>query len=48
MENAGLDVMGYDQKWREYTMRLTPKDFHANQQLLAEIVAKAYQYSNEE
>ena len=29
MEDAGLDVMGYDQKWREYTVRITTKDAHA-------------------
>jgi hypothetical protein len=47
MENAGLDVMGYDAKWREYTVRITPKDFHTHQQLLAAIVKRAYDYANE-
>jgi hypothetical protein len=40
--------MGYDAKWREYTVRITPKDFHTHQQLLAAIVKRAYDYANEE
>jgi hypothetical protein len=48
MENTGLDVMGYDPKWHEYTIRITPKDFHVHQQLLSTIVQKAYDYANEE
>lgn len=48
MENAGFDVMGYDHKWREYTIRITVKDFHAQQKLLGEIIQKAYDYNNEE
>ncbi len=48
MENASLDVMGYDSKWHEYTIRITPKDFHAQQQLLGTIVQKAYEYASEE
>lgn len=45
MENAGLDVIGYDQKWREYTVRITPKDFHSHEKLLGEIVKRAYDYA---
>lgn len=48
MDAAGFDVIGYDQKWREYTMRITPKDFRSQQQLLGNIIQKAYAYSNGE
>ena len=48
MENSGFDLMGYDQKWREYTIRITPKDFQNNKKLLADIIEKAYRYNNEE
>ncbi len=47
MENAGFDLMGYDQKWREYTIRITPKDFQNNKKLLANIIEKAFRYNNE-
>jgi predicted transport protein len=46
MENAGLDVIGYDQKWHEYTIRILPRDFHSHEKLLGEIVHKAFDYSN--
>jgi predicted transport protein len=48
MENAGLDVIGYDQKWREYTIRITTKDFHSHEKLLGEIVKQAYEHANNE
>ena len=46
MEAGGLDVMGYDQKWHEYTVRISPKDFRAQQKLLAQIIQQAYDYAN--
>jgi hypothetical protein len=46
MDEAGFDVMGYDAKWREYTVRITPKDFQTNVRLLEEIVKRAYDYVN--
>lgn len=46
MEVAGLDVMGYDQKWHEYTIRITPKDFQAQSKLLGGIIHRAYDYAN--
>ncbi len=46
MEEAGLDVMGYDQKWHEYTVRITQKDFQSHGKLLGEIVRRAYEYAN--
>jgi hypothetical protein len=48
MEDAGLDLMGYDQKWHEYTVRITPKDLHAHEKLLGEIIQRAYAYATRE
>ena len=48
VENAGFDIMNYDQEWREYTIRVTPKEYQVNKDLLKEIVKKAYNYNNEE
>jgi hypothetical protein len=45
MEDAGLDVMGYDTKWHEYTVRIAPRDFQAQLGLLREIVKRAYDYA---
>lgn len=47
MEDAGLDV-GYDERWHEYTVRITPKDFHAQEKLLGDIVQRAYNWINKE
>jgi hypothetical protein len=46
MEEAGLDVMGYDQKWREYKIRITPKEFPTHQKILGDIVRRAYDYNS--
>ncbi|MGA2483458.1 MAG: hypothetical protein ABSF92_10110 [Candidatus Acidiferrales bacterium] len=48
MENAGLDVIGYEQRWRQYTVRITPRDFHSHEQFLGEILKRAYDYANSE
>jgi hypothetical protein len=48
MEAAGLDLMGYDQKWREYTVRIPHKDFHARERILSEIIQRAYDYANKQ
>ena len=45
MEVAGLDVIGYDQKWHQYTVRITPKDFQTHEKLLGEIIEQAYAYN---
>jgi len=47
METAGLDLINYDQKWRECNVRITPKEFHSQEKLLAQIVQKAYAYNND-
>jgi len=46
MDDAGLDVMGYEQKWHEYTVRVTPKDFQTHSTLLADIIKRAYESAN--
>jgi predicted transport protein len=48
MDNAGLDVIGYDTKWREYTVRISPKEFQAQSTFLKDIVKRAYDYANRE
>lgn len=48
MESAGLDIMGDDPKWREYNVRITPKDLQTHRKLLGEIVQKACDYNNKD
>jgi hypothetical protein len=48
LENSGVDLIGYDPKWHEYTIRITPKDFQQHKQLLTNIIKKAFDYNNEE
>jgi hypothetical protein len=47
MDEAGLDVIGYDQKWHEYSVRITQKDLNAQARLLGQIVQRAYSYAND-
>lgn len=47
MDEAGLDVAEYDPQWREYTVRITPKDFQSHGKLMEEIVQHAYDYANQ-
>ncbi len=48
LETAGVDVMGYDSKWREYTIRVYPKDFGAQRAMLEGIIKKAYEWNSRE
>ena len=48
MENAGFDLMGYDQKWRQYSIRITSKDVQLHKKLLADIIEKAYRHNTGE
>jgi hypothetical protein len=48
MDVAGLDNTDYDTKWREYTVRIAPKEFQHQSGLLREIVKLAYDYANRE
>jgi hypothetical protein len=46
LENAGLDVMEYDKRWRQYRIRLTKEDFQKNKDLLSELLGQAYKAAN--
>lgn len=48
LEDAGIDLAGYDPKWHEYTIRIAPKDFQHHKELLSGIVKRAFDYANEE
>lgn len=48
LEAAGIELLGYDKKWREYTFRLTPSDYSANKELLANLIKIAYEYNTRE
>ena len=48
IEAAGLDLIGYDQRWHQYTVRITPKDFHAHEKLLNDIIKRAWDWINSE
>ena len=48
MDESGCDVAEYDPKWREYTVRITAKDFQAHAALLGEIIKHACDCPNKE
>jgi len=48
LEVAGIELIGYDKRWREYTIRLTVSEFGANQELLANVIKVAYEYNTRE
>ena len=43
LDDAGLDVMDYDKRWRRYRIRLTKEDIDKNQQFLTNLMKMAYQ-----
>jgi hypothetical protein len=45
IDEAGLEDMGYDRKWRQYRLRLTKKDLIERKELLRELFSGAYQNS---
>lgn len=45
LEGAGIELLGYDKKWREYTIRVTPSDYSSNKELLGNCVKIAYEYN---
>jgi hypothetical protein len=47
-ENAGLDLMDYDKRWRRYRIRLQPSDIEKNKKILEEIISEAYANANKE
>jgi len=48
LEAAGVELIGYDKKWREYTIRLTPTESDASKELLGSIIKAAYEYDTRE
>lgn len=41
IENAGLDLMGYDNKWGKYRIRIFKKDLSENKALIMDLLKKA-------
>jgi len=48
IEAAGLEMIGYEKKWREYTLRLVPSDYSVHKDLLARIVKLAHEQDSRE
>jgi len=48
IESAGVELIGYDKRWREYTLRVTPADYAHHKELLAHVVGLAYEYNSKE
>ena len=44
MENAGIEIIDYDAKWREYTFRVTPDSYKKNKDVLHQLVRSAYDF----
>lgn len=42
LEQAGLDVMDYDTRWRRYRVRLTKEDVTKHKDLLTELMKRAW------
>lgn len=45
LETAGIELLGYEKKWHEYTIRLTSSDYSSNKELLANVIKIAYEYN---
>ena len=43
LENAGLDVMDYDSRWRRYRIRLKPGEIEKNKEILRQVLKEAYE-----
>lgn len=48
IETSGIELIGYEKKWREYTLRLTPNDYAPHKDLLTQIVKLAYAQNTRE
>lgn len=46
LENAGLDVMDYDDRWGRYRIRLTPADLNEQQDVITEVLTQAFGHAN--
>lgn len=45
IEEAGLEDMGYERKWKQYRLRLTKKDLTENKDIIKELFEGAYRNS---
>ena len=46
LENAGLDVMDYDDHWGRYRIRLSVGDIEKNQDVISQVMSEAFEASN--
>ncbi len=42
LEDAGLEMMDYDDRWSRYRIRLTPEDLKNHTEVIKEIMAQAH------
>lgn len=47
LEDAGLDLMEYDKRWRRYRIRLTPDEMKGHEELLKKVLKMAYDSSGQ-
>ena len=43
LEDEGLDLMDYDSRWGRYRIRLLPEDLRKHEELLREIIRRAFE-----
>jgi len=48
LEAAGIEIIGYDKKWGEYDIRITPSDYASHKELLLDLMKIAYQFEMQE
>lgn len=48
MEAAGIDVLDYDAKWREYTFRVTPESYKKSKDLFFGLMKSTYDFDSKE
>lgn len=46
LENAGLDVMDYDDRWGRYRIRLTPDDLKKQMSVIKQVLSQAFDVNN--
>ena len=47
LDQAGVDTLEYNSRWKYYRIRLTEKDIHANEPLIRELMQLAWDHRNE-
>jgi predicted transport protein len=46
LENSGLDVMDYDERWRRYRIRLTRPELQKHNEFIRELLRQTYEVGN--